>query len=617
MAKVHVTDLVLRDGHQSLIATRMRTEDMLPICPKLDRVGFWSLEAWGGATFDACVRFLKEDPWERLRKLRRALPNTRINMLLRGQNLLGYRHYADDVVREFVRKAADNGVDVFRVFDAMNDTRNLRVALEAVRKSGKHAQGTVCYTVSPVHDVGYFVELAKELADLGVDSIAIKDMAGLLTPYVAYELVKGIKAATGLPVNTHSHATTGLSAMVHLKAVEAGADIIDTCISAFSEGASHATTESLVAALQGTEYDTGLDLGLLQEIAAYFREVRKKYWQFEAEFTGVDTRILTAQVPGGMLSNLSNQLKEQGALNRMDEVLAEIPRVREDLGYPPLVTPTSQIVGTQAVLNVLTGERYKSVTNEVKNYLLGRYGRAPGKINEEVRKLAVGDLDVITCRPADLIPEELDKLRGEVEGLAKSDEDVLTYAMFPDLGRTFLQERAAGTLTPEPLLPPEAKQTSERTPQYAPNEFRITLHGETYHVRVTGTGRRDEDKRPFYVHVDGVAEEVLVETLSEIEVTPGAQTSRQAATTASVPPARQRPKPSHPGHVTTAMPGTIVDVLVKTGQKVNAGDGVLVIEAMKMENEIQAPVAGTVIAIHVAKGDAVTPDQVLVEIQPE
>lgn len=617
MAKVHVTELVLRDGHQSLIATRMRTEDMLPICPKLDRVGFWSLEAWGGATFDACVRFLKEDPWERLRKLRRALPNTRINMLLRGQNLLGYRHYADDVVREFVRKAADNGVDVFRVFDAMNDTRNLRVALEAVKKSGKHAQGTVCYTVSPVHDVGYFVGLAKELADLGVDSIAIKDMAGLLTPYVAYELVKGIKAATGLPVNTHSHATTGLSAMVHLKAVEAGADIIDTCISAFSEGASHATTESLVAALKGTEYDTGLDLGLLQEIAAYFREVRKKYWQFEAEFTGVDTRILTAQVPGGMLSNLSNQLKEQGALNRMDEVLAEIPRVREDLGYPPLVTPTSQIVGTQAVLNVLTGERYKSVTNEVKNYLLGRYGRAPGKINEEVRKLAVGDLDVITCRPADLIPEELDKLRGEVEGLAKSDEDVLTYAMFPDLGRTFLQERAAGTLTPEPLLPPQAKQTSERTPQYAPNEFRITLHGETYHVRVTGTGRRDEAKRPFYVHVDGVAEEVLVETLSEIEVTPGVQTSRQAGTTASVSTARQRPKPSHPGHVTTAMPGTIVDVLVKVGQKVNAGDGVLVIEAMKMENEIQAPVAGTVIAIHVAKGDAVTPDQVLVEIQPE
>ena len=618
MAKVHVTDLVLRDGHQSLIATRMRTEDMLPICSKLDQVGFWSLEAWGGATFDACVRFLKEDPWERLRKLRRALPNTRINMLLRGQNLLGYRHYADDVVREFVRKAADNGVDVFRVFDAMNDTRNLRVALEAVKKFGKHAQGTVCYTISPVHDVAYFVDMAKELADMGVDSIAIKDMAGLLTPYIAYDLVKGIKAATGLPVNTHSHATAGLSAMVHLKAVEAGVDIIDCCNSAFSEGASHAATESLVAALQGTEYDTGLSLPLLQEIAAYFREVRKKYWQFESDFTGVDTRILTAQVPGGMLSNLSNQLKEQGALNRMDEVLAEIPRVREDLGYPPLVTPTSQIVGTQAVLNVLTGGRYKSVTNEVKSYLLGRYGKAPGRVNEEVRKLAVGELDIITCRPADLIPDELDKLRGEVEGLAKSDEDVLTYAMFPDLGRTFMQERAAGTLTPEPLLPPEARFAAERGAQYAPNEFKITLHGETYHIRVSGTGRSDETERPFYVHVDGVAEEVLVKVLNEIEVTPGAGTVRKAAPAGERGgTARQRPKPTHAGHVTTAMPGTIVEVKVKVGDQVKAGDGVLVIEAMKMENEIQSPVSGTVLAIHVAKGDAVTPDQVLLEIQPE
>jgi pyruvate carboxylase subunit B len=619
MAKVHVSDLVLRDGHQSLIATRMRTEDMLPICNKLDRVGFWSLEAWGGATFDACVRFLKEDPWERLRKLRKALPNTRINMLLRGQNLLGYRHYADDLVREFVRKAADNGVDVFRVFDAMNDVRNMRVALEAVKQTGKHAQGTVSYTTSPVHDVAYFVDMAKELAGMGVDSIAIKDMAGLLTPYLAYELVKGIKQATGLPVNTHSHATAGLSAMVHLKAVEAGADIIDCCNSAFSEGASHATTESMVAALQGTEYDTGLSLPLLQEIAAYFREVRKKYWQFESDFTGVDTRILTAQVPGGMISNLSNQLKEQGALNRMDEVLLEIPRVREDLGYPPLVTPTSQIVGTQAVLNVLTGGRYKSVTNEVKGYLLGRYGKAPGTVNEEVRKMAVGNQEVITCRPADLIPEELDKLRGEVEGLAKSDEDVLTYAMFPDLGRTFLQERAAGTLTPETLLPPEARHAAAEGARFAPNEFKVTLHGETYHIRVSGTGQSDEAERPFYVHVDGIAEEVLVETLSEVEVGPAGTGTRKAASggPAKGGAAKTRPRPSHPGHVTTAMPGTIVDVLVKQGQKVTAGDSVLVIEAMKMENEIHAPVTGTVVAIHVAKGDAVTPDQVLLEIQPE
>jgi pyruvate carboxylase subunit B len=619
MAKVQVSDLVLRDGHQSLIATRMRTDDMLPICKKLDQVGFWSLEAWGGATFDACVRFLKEDPWERLRKLRKALPNTRINMLLRGQNLLGYRHYADDVVRAFVQKAADNGVDVFRIFDAMNDLRNLQVAIAAVKKTGKHAQGAICYTTSPVHNVPHFVELAGGLAKMGVDSIAIKDMAGLLTPYVAFELVQAIKKATGLPVNTHSHATAGLSAMVHLKAAEAGVDIIDCCNSALSEGASHATTESLVAALQGTEYDTGLSLPLLQEIAAYFRDVRKKYWQFESEFTGVDTRILTAQVPGGMISNLANQLKEQGALNRMDDVMEEIPRVREDLGYPPLVTPTSQIVGTQAVLNVLTGGRYKSVTNEVKNYLLGRYGKSPAPMNEEVRKMAVGNQEVITCRPADLMPEELDKLRGESEGLAKSDEDVLTYAMFPDLGRTFLQERAAGTLTPEPLLPREAKDAAAQPTLYAPNEFKVTLHGETYHIRIKGTGHGGEGERPFYVHVDGVAEEVLLETLDEVEVTPGAPAPRKSGgkKDSGGGGAKQRPRPSHPGHVTTAMPGTIVDVKVNAGDKVKAGDPVLVIEAMKMENEIQAPVAGTVVAVHVVKGDAVTPDQVLVEIQPE
>jgi pyruvate carboxylase subunit B len=619
MAKVHVTDLVLRDGHQSLIATRMRTDDMLPICAKLDQVGFWSLEAWGGATFDACVRFLKEDPWQRLARLRKALPNTRIQMLLRGQNLLGYRHYADDVVRAFVAKAADNGVDVFRVFDAMNDIRNMRVAIEAVKKSGKHAQGAISYTVSPVHNIEYFVDMAKQLTDMGVDSIAIKDMAGLLTPYTSYELVKAIKAATPLPVNTHSHATAGLSAMVHMKAVEAGADIIDCVNSSFSEGASHATTESLVAALQGTEYDTGLSLPLLQEISSYFREVRKKYWQFEMDTHLVDTRILTSQVPGGMISNLSNQLKEQGALSRMDDVMLEIPRVREDLGYPPLVTPTSQIVGTQAVLNVLTGGRYKSITNEVKNYLLGRYGRAPGHVNEEVRKLAVGDQEVITCRPADLISDELDKLRGEIEGLAKSDEDVLTYAMFPDLGRTFLQERAAGSLTPELLLPPEAKNApAAGGAQYAASEFNITLHGETFHVRVKGSGHGDAE-RPYYVQVDGIAEEVLVETLDEIELVPasGKKAGRKASAKSQAGGSKQRPRPSHPGHVTTAMPGTIVDVKVKVGDKVKAGDGVLVIEAMKMENEVQAAVSGTVIGIFVAKGDAVTPDQVLVEIQPE
>ena len=619
MTQVKITELVLRDGHQSLIATRMRTEDMLPICGKLDAAGFWSLEAWGGATFDACVRFLKEDPWERLRKLRNALPNSRIQMLLRGQNLLGYRHYPDDVVRAFVQKSADNGIDVFRVFDAMNDIRNLRVSIEAVKAAGKHAEGTLSYTTSPVHDIPYFVAMARQLEAMGCDTLAIKDMAGLLTPYTTAELVKALKATVSIPIHLHSHATSGLASMVHMKGVEAGAVMIDTCISAFSEGASHPTTESLVAAFAGTPYDTGMDLGKLQEITAYFREARKKYWQFEMSGQQVDTRILVSQVPGGMISNLTNQLKEQGALNRMDDVLAEIPRVREDLGFPPLVTPTSQIVGTQAVLNVLTGGRYKSVTNEVKNYLLGRYGAAPGKVNEEVKKLAVGNQEVITCRPADLFSDELDKLRGEAEGLAKSDEDVLTYAMFPDIGRTFLQERAAGTLTPETLLPPESREAMACPAVYAPSEFNVTLHGETYHIRIKGTGHGGEGQRPFYVHVDGVAEEVLLEALDEVEVTPGAAAPRKAGGKKGAAGAgsKQRPRPTHAGCVTTAMPGTIVDVKVKPGDKVKAGDGVLVIEAMKMENEVQAPVAGTVVQVHVAKGDAVTPDQVLVEIQPE
>lgn len=615
MPKVHITDLILRDGHQSLIATRLRTEDMLPICHKLDKVGFWSLEAWGGATFDACVRFLKEDPWERLRKLRKALPNTRIQMLLRGQNLLGYRHYADDVVRAFVKKSADNGVDVFRVFDALNDLRNMQVSINAIKQTGKHAEGAICYTTSPVHDIPHFVKLATGFAEIGCDSIAIKDMAGLLTPYRAFELVQAIIRATGLPVHTHSHSTSGLSSMVHLKAVEAGASVIDTCIGAFAEGASHPTTQSFVAALQGTDYDTGLSLPLLEEISAYFKEVRKKYWQFESEYTGVDTRVLINQVPGGMISNLANQLKEQDALDRMDAVLEEIPRVREDLGYPPLVTPTSQIVGTQAVLNVLVGSRYKSITQEVKLYLQGRYGATPGKVNEEVHKLAIGDLDVMSCRPADLIPPELDKLRGEIDTLAKSEEDVLTYAMFPDLGRVFLQERLAGTLQPEPLLPIEARNGANAA-RYAASEFNITLHGETYHIKLAASGRPSETRRPYFVTVDGVTEEVLLEALNEIEVSPsGNDPSGKPA--AKPDQLNQKPRPVHSGHVTAAMPGTIVEVLVKTGQRVNAGDPVLVIEAMKMENEVQAPVTGTVVGIFTAKGEAVTPDMALIEIEPE
>jgi len=618
MSKIHITELVLRDGHQSLIATRMRTEDMLPICSKLDAIGFWSIEAWGGATFDACVRFLKEDPWERLTKLRKALPNSQINMLLRGQNLLGYRHYSDDVVHAFVKKSADNGVDVFRVFDALNDVRNLREAIKAVKKVKKHAIGTLSYTTSPVHDNAYFVAMAKELEEIGADSIGIKDMAGLLTPQAAGDLVKSLKSAVSLPIHVHSHATSGFASIALMKAVENGASIIDTCNSSFAEGASHPSTESMVAALQGTKYDTGIELAKLQEITAYFREVRKKYWQYESDFTGVDTRVLVNMVPGGMISNLSNQLKEQGALDRIDEVLLEIPRVREDLGYPPLVTPTSQIVGTQAVLNVMTGARYKSVTNEVKNYFLGQYGKSPAPVNAKVKQQAVGDAEVITCRPADLLEPEMAKLQAESERIAKSEEDVLTYAMFPDIGQTFLQERNAGSLKPDALQTKEA--VGAASARFAPNEFNVTLHGETFHIKLTGSGHAGEEKRPFYVSVDGIAEEVIVETLDEVEVSGNGTNStgnksngkKKASLTSS-----GRPRPHHAGCVTTAMPGTIVAVKAKVGDKVKAGDGVLVIEAMKMENEIQASTSGTVVAVHVSKGDSVTPDESLLEIQPE
>jgi oxaloacetate decarboxylase alpha subunit len=606
MSKIQITDVILRDAHQSLIATRMRTEDMLPVCEKLDRAGYWSLECWGGATYDACIRFLKEDPWERLRRLREALPNTRTQMLLRGQNLLGYRHYADDVVRAFVLKAAENGMDVFRIFDALNDIRNMRTAIEATKEAGKHAQGTICYTVSPVHTIEGFVELARGLADMGCDSLCIKDMAGLLTPYATEALVKAIKAEVDLPLQLHSHATSGLAAMCHLKAIEAGAERVDTAISSWSGGTSHPPTESLVAGLRGTEYDTGMDLELLQEIGMYFYEVRKKYHQFESEFTGVDTRVQVNQIPGGMISNLANQLKEQNALDRMQEVMAEIPRVREDLGYPPLVTPTSQIVGTQAVINVLTGERYSTITNEVKIYLQGGYGRAPGPVNEELRRKAVGDQEIIEVRPADLLPSELDQLREEIGELADSDEDVLTYAMFPEIGRQFLEQRRAGTLQPEPLEPPPGNGPQEA----APTEFNIVLHGESYHIKITGAGHKGQPERHFYLTVDGVPEEVLVETLDEVVLTGGAEGAVGKAI------AGRRPKPTEEGHVTTSMPGSIVEVLVKEGDQIEAGQPVLVTEAMKMETEVQAPISGTVTAVYVQKGDAVNPDEVLVEIKP-
>ncbi|PUB91057.1 MAG: oxaloacetate decarboxylase subunit alpha [gamma proteobacterium symbiont of Ctena orbiculata] len=609
--KVQVTDVILRDAHQSLIATRMRTEDMLPICEKLDGVGYWSLECWGGATFDACLRFLKEDPWERLRKLRQALPNTRLQMLLRGQNLLGYRHYSDDVVRAFVRKSAENGMDVFRIFDALNDLRNLRTAIEATKEADKHAQGTISYTVSPVHDVAGFVTMGRELEAMGCDSICIKDMAGLLTPFATAELVKALTDAVDLPLHLHCHATAGQSEMCQLKAIENGCRHIDTAISSFAGGTSHPPTESLVAALRGTEYDTALDLEAIQEIGLYFYGVRKKYHQFESDYTGVDIRVQVNQVPGGMISNLANQLREQNALDRMSEVLVEIPAVREDLGYPPLVTPTSQIVGTQAVLNVLTGKRYQTITNEVKLYLQGGYGLAPAVVNPTLQQQAVGSEELVECRPADLLQPELDRLHREIIPLAQCEEDVLSFAMFPEVGRKFLEEREAGTLRPEPLEPIPSSADNSTAGIAAPTEFNINLHGESYNIKVTGAGHRGEAQRHFYFTVDGVPEEVLIETLSEVVLDGGAE----GAVKDSI--AGKRPQPSAEGHVTTSMPGNIVEVLVSEGDKVEMGQPILVTEAMKMETEVQSPIAGLVKKIYVQNGDAVSPDETLVEIEDE
>ena len=605
--KVNITDVTLRDAHQSLIATRLRTEDMLPGCAMLDDIGFWSLECWGGATFDACLRFLKEDPWERLVKLKAALPKTRLQMLVRGQNLLGYRHYSDDVVKAFIHRAAANGMDVFRIFDALNDVRNLRTAIEAAKESGKHAQGTICYTTSPVHNVPSFVELGKELEKLGCDSVAIKDMAGLLTPYAASELVKALIDAVSVPIHLHSHATSGLSEMCQLKAIEAGCRHIDTALSSWSGGTSHPPTESLVIALRNTEYDTELNLDKLQTVNAYFAEARKKYRRYESEFTGIDTQVHIFQVPGGMISNLANQLKERNALDRIGEVYKEIPAVRKDLGYPPLVTPTSQIVGTQAVLNVLTGKRYETITNEVKRYLQGGYGKAPAPVNKELQKKAIGGEEVIDCRPADLLKPELDKLRKEIGELALNDEDVLSYAMFPEVSKTFLDMRSKNSLVPEPL---DFESRTSDDVKKAPTEFNVALHGESYHVKVTGAGPKNQMLRHFYFMVDGVPEEIVVETLDEIVLEGGTQGAVKGAI------ASRRRKPAEPGDVFVSMPCNVLEVLVKVGQKVEAGQPVLVTEAMKMETETTAPISGTVKAIHVVKGEPANPDEVLIEIIP-
>jgi pyruvate carboxylase subunit B len=604
MQKVYITDVILRDAHQSLIATRLQTADMLPACEMLDDIGYWSLECWGGATFDACLRFLKEDPWERLQKLKAALPKTRLQMLVRGQNLLGYRHYSDDVVRAFIAKSAEKGIDVFRIFDALNDVRNLTTAIEAAKLSGKHAQGTICYTTSPVHNISLFVELGKELAKLGCDSIAIKDMAGLLTPYATSELVKALKDAVDLPLHLHSHSTSGLAEMCQLKAIEAGCQHVDTALSSWSGGTSHPPTESLVTALKGTPYDTGLDLEKLKNVNDYFATVRKKYHRYESEFTGIDTQVHVFQVPGGMISNLANQLKERNALDRIGEVYKEIPLVRKDLGYPPLVTPTSQIVGTQAVLNVLTGKRYETITNEVKRYLQGGYGKAPAPVDSDLKKYAIGKEDVIDCRPADLLKPEFENLRQEIGTLALNDEDVLSYAMFPEVGKQFLEQRLHGALIPEPLEI-DTKPANNST---APTEFNVALHGESYHVKVTGAGPKNQTMRHFYFMVDGVPEEIVVETLDEIFLEGGAQGAVKSTI------ASKRAKPKGKGDVTVSMPCNILDVLVSVGQNVVEGQAVLITEAMKMETEVTAQISGTVKAVHIIKGEPANPDEVLIEI---
>jgi oxaloacetate decarboxylase alpha subunit len=585
-----ITDVVLRDAHQSLFATRMRIDDMLPIAEKLDQVGFWSLESWGGATFDSCIRFIGEDPWERIRELKKVMPKTPQQMLLRGQNLLGYRHYADDVVNKFVERAAFNGVDVFRIFDAMNDPRNLETAIKAVKQQGKHAQGTISYTKSRVHTTQNWVDYAKKLEDMGADSIAIKDMSGILTPYDAFELVSLLKAQTQLEVQLHAHATSGLSDMTILKAVEAGIDRVDTAISSMSMTYGHTATESVVAALQGTDRDTGLDLALLEEIAAYFREVRKKYAKFEGSLRGTDSRILIAQVPGGMLTNMESQLKEQGAADKFDEVLKEIPKVREDLGLIPLVTPTSQIVGTQAVLNVLTGERYKSISKETAGILKGEYGAAPAEFNKELQARVLDGAEAITCRPADLLSPEMDKLTEELIGLSNekgirlaSDQidDVLTYALFPQIGLKFLQNRGdASAFEPVPTLEDIVVDKSASVVSAAEaSVYTVEVSGQRFVVQVSEGG-----------------------DVSNIQ---------PAVSAASAPAQSATPKTTSGEDVPSPLAGNIFKILVSPGQQVEEGDTVIILEAMKMETEISAPKSGVVGSINVKEGDSVQVGQSL------
>lgn len=579
-----ITEVVLRDAHQSLLATRLRIEDMLPICAKLDEIGYWSLETWGGATFDACIRYLGEDPWERLRQLKAAMPNTPQQMLFRGQNILGYRHYADDVVDKFVERCAVNGIDVFRIFDAMNDMRNIERAVKAVLETGKHAQGTISYTISPVHNLAMWLDLGRQIEDMGAHSLCIKDMAGLLQPYAAQELVGKLKQSLSIPIHLHCHATTGLSVATLIKAVEAGVDNVDTAISSMSMTYGHSPTEAIVASLQGSDRDTGLGLNPLEEIADYFRTVRKKYAQFEGSLKGTDSRILVAQVPGGMLTNMESQLKEQGAAEKFDAVLEEIPRVREDLGFIPLVTPTSQIVGTQAVLNVLAGERYKTITKEAAGILKGEYGKPPAALNKKLQERVLEGAQPITCRPADLLDPEMDKLVAEVKARAREEnvkladnveEDALIYGLFAQTGWKFISNRGNPAAF-EPAPNPEAA-AAQSTSAGGSETYTVNVDGKNFQVTV-GPGGAAMNIQPAAVNT---AAGPLVSSGTEIQA---------------------------------PMAGTILKVNVSVGSAVAEGDVVVIMEAMKMETEVRAKSNGTVSAVNVSAGDAVTVGETLITL---
>jgi oxaloacetate decarboxylase alpha subunit len=599
-----ITEVVLRDAHQSLFATRLRLDDMLPICDKLDQVGYWSIEMWGGATFDSCIRFLGEDPWVRLRELKKAMPRTPQQMLFRGQNILGYRHYADDVVEKFVERAAANGIDVFRVFDAMNDPRNLETAIKAVIKQGKHAQGTMSYTVSPVDTIPKWVELAKRIEDMGSHSLCIKDMAGLITPYTAYELVKKLKKAIDIPIHMQCHATTGMSTAAYVKAIEAGVENVDTSISSMSMTYGHSPTETLVAIMAETDQATGLDMVLLQEIADYFTVVRKKYAKFEGSLKGVDARIIMAQVPGGMLTNMENQLREQNAGHKMDLVLAEIPRVRKDLGYIPLVTPTSQIVGSQAVINILTGERYKSMTKETAAVLKGEYGATSAPVNRELQLKVLAGAEPITCRPADLIDAEMDKLTAELEGIAAEKglkfgdhevEDVLTYALFQQVGLKFLEHRDNPAMfepAPTGAEPAPAAKAATAAPALSGGEL----------FTVTGA-----DGQSFVVQVAKATGAAAAAAASA-----AASAAAGAKGGTAVPAAS-----SQDSIIVSPLAGNVWKIEVEPGQEVQEGDLLLILEAMKMENEIFADRTGIVGRIHIEEGNAVDIGQPLVTILSE